>query len=88
MPKVTVGVMVPVSIEVDVHDGEQISDAVERAIQNGNFDIDGEIEPYSVNCDDCDDVDFDSTLYTCVNCDKVQTDEMENDLCEACREEE
>ena len=39
MPKVTLEVMVPVSIEVDVNDGEQISEAVERAIENGSFDI-------------------------------------------------
>jgi len=87
MARVTIGVRVPVSIDVDVHHGEEISDAVERAIVNGNFEIDGEIDPYSIECEDCNDVDFDSTLYTCSNCGKVQTEELD-DICEKCEEEE
>jgi hypothetical protein len=89
MPKVTVGIRVPMSLDVEVHDGETVSDAVENALSCLGVDIDGETECYSIDCDSLSNLRFDDTVHVCLNCGESQTDELNSDdLCENCAEEE
>jgi hypothetical protein len=57
---VTVGVRVPISIEVYVEDGEAVSDIIDAAVERSlgcDAEIDGCCDVYSVDCSELPDLD-------------------------------
>ena len=82
---ITVGVKVPMSIDVEVESGDTIEEAVElHFIQMGLENIDGTPTIYKFSCPELGGISIDDTIYECSSCGKFGTDE----LCENCSEED
>lgn len=75
---VTVGVKVPMYIDVEVESGQTIEEAVEEAVHNIAEDIDGTPQIYNVSCSELDNINIGDTIYECSLCGEFSTDDCEN----------